>query len=133
MTDQQYDPVKEHPPIEVEVNKTKNLPRCERREPAEEEQYSRIMKCEQSAGDGDTGDNVKSPAAKPVMALNAVTAREPENERRCKRPEITGRRLYQKLPAIADWLLLRDPHHEDLGSEEESDDRPHSPDQSETD
>src|ERR1041385_1633892 len=102
MTDQQYDPVEEHPVIEVEVNNTKDLEWCDVRGTSQDDQDSNIMYGEQDAGDDDTGDKVESRAAQPVMALNAVTAREPDYEWRSERPEIAGTRLYQKLPAIAD-------------------------------
>src|SRR6185437_7257717 len=106
MTDQQYHPIEKHPVIKVEVNNTEDVERCDIRGTAHGDQYTNVVDREQDTGDDDTRDKVESRAAQPVMALNAVTAREPKDERRRERPEIAGARLYQKLPAIADRLLL---------------------------
>src|SRR5690349_9282080 len=90
VTHQQYRPVDEQPFFKVQVRKTKDSESCDICCQVKDDHQRQIMKREQNDAQDYAEDKVKSTAAQPIMALKAIPAREPENERRSKRPEVAG-------------------------------------------
>src|SRR5690242_13297423 len=87
------------------------------------------MKRDQTAGEHDAEKQMQQRAANPVTSFDSKAPREPENQRRGKRPNIASRRLYQKPLQVADRLALCVIRHIDLRGKKDGDERPNTPDQ----
>ena len=67
-------------------------------------------------------------SSEPVSAIHAKTPREPEDQRRRECPDVACRCLHQKALSVADRLLFRVVHEEDLRAEKQRDNGPYTPD-----
>ena len=125
------DPVKEHPFVEVVIGGVEDSAPGNTARPSHENHVEEKMSHDQRAAQKDAYAEVKSRSSSPIVTFDTVSPGKPEDEWRRERPKIAAQGLEEKI-AKADWLPFSGIHHVDLGTKEECDNRPHSPDQSVT-
>src|SRR5690349_24395290 len=100
MTHQKDEPVHQQKTIEVGIQKIKRPIDRKLFGPAGDEHIEHEMKQDYCACEDNAQPDMKKYFLTPIVTIDAVTPRHPENQRRHQRPEITGRGLDEKGSSV---------------------------------